>query len=106
MTADAGLVQAVWDKARARPERNPDQWRQDPCGAWLERDQLDNEASEYGWRMLQVEPDAEASAETLEPFHVANGFDITNGEPRCAVTADRRAPEGGAPRGQPRNAGA
>jgi hypothetical protein len=47
-------VQAVWQKARVMPERNPDVWRRDQCGAWLHREQYENDKSEYGWKILKV----------------------------------------------------
>jgi len=82
-------VQAVWDKGRAMPDRNPDEWRRDQCGAWLHREQYKNEKSEYGWKILKVVASGGNEVDHLQPFHWNNAFDIANHKPQCRVTADR-----------------
>ena len=82
-------VQAVWQKARVMPERNPDVWRRDQCGAWLHREQYENDKSEYGWKILKVVAGVGNEVDQLQPFHCGNAFDIANGKAQCRVTADR-----------------
>jgi len=35
---DPRLIEAVWARGRALPEADPEQWRQDACGAWMRRE--------------------------------------------------------------------
>jgi hypothetical protein len=89
MLLEAELIQSVWEKARAMPDRAAPEWRKDECGAWIERAQYENALSEFGWKIENVSPGKPDTLENLRPFHVRNGFDIANHKPRCAVTADR-----------------
>ena len=83
------LIQAVWEKGRAMPGRNGEEWRQDQCGAWLNRDQYGNDRSEFGWKILNVVPGGAAKADGLQPFHCKNSFDLAIGKAHCRVSADR-----------------
>ncbi|MCO6429110.1 hypothetical protein [Nitrosomonas communis] len=89
MTIDENLIQAVWEKGRGMLERDTSEWRMDQCGAWINRRQYNNAKSEYGWKMVNVKPGSPDSAESLQPFHWNNDFDIANDKPHCRVTADR-----------------
>ena len=89
MTIDENLIQAVWEKGRGILERDTSEWRMDQCGAWINRRQYNNAKSEYGWKMVNVKPGSPDSAESLQPFHWNNDFDIANDKPHCRVTADR-----------------
>lgn len=100
---DAALVNRVWEQARATPEFDPDEWRQDQCGAWIRRDQYDNAASEFGWRILDVVPDHPGDPETLRAFHTLNTFNVAQRRPVCRTRADRRAVAAGTDVVEPHN---
>lgn len=53
MSVNREMVQATWEKARALPDRDPDRWRLDPGGAWLQREQYGNDGSEFGWEIVE-----------------------------------------------------
>lgn len=89
MTLSDKMIQAVWEKGRGKRDRDPGEWRQDQCGAWLRREQYNNAESEYGWRILNIVPGGGDELENLQLFHWNNGFDIANGKPQCRITADR-----------------
>jgi len=89
MRMDRRLIQSVWEKGRAMPSWDPVEWRRDQCGAWLHREQYENEQSEYGWKIVNVAPGGQDEVDSLQPFHWKNTFDIANGKPKCRVTADR-----------------
>ena len=99
------IVQAVWEHGRAAPDRDADLWRKDQCGAWLHREQYNNEKSEYGWKILKVVAGAGSDIDQLQPFHCGNAFDIANGRAQCRVTADRAGLAPGQSVDQPRNSG-
>lgn len=106
MELSDNIIQTVWEKARGIQDMNQNEWRQDQCGAWLQRDQYNNEASEYGWTILKVSPDASNTPGNLQPFHCRNSFDIATGKPQCHVTADRTDLAPGQSIDQPHNTGA
>ena len=83
------LIDAVWEHGRAAPEADPAQWRQDACGAWMQRDQYGLQDGEFGWRALNVTPGGADTAENLRPFHVRNRYDVANGRALCSLSADR-----------------
>jgi hypothetical protein len=89
------VIQAVWEKARGRRDRDSDLWRQDQCGAWLQRDHYNSAESEFGWKIENVVAGGADEPDNLQPFHRDNSYDIANGRPQCRVTADRKgfAPE-------------
>jgi hypothetical protein len=99
------MVQAVWEQARAMPDRDADVWRKDQCGAWLQREQYENDRSEYGWRILKVVAGRGSGVDQLQAFHCGNGFDIASGKAQCHVTADRAGLAPGQRVDQPRNSG-
>jgi hypothetical protein len=105
MEINDAMIQAVWEKGRGIPDRDQNEWRKDQCGAWLHREQYNNEKSEYGWKILNVVPGGDIELQNLQPFHRKNTFDIANDKPHCRVTADRHdvAPTQGID--QPRNTG-
>lgn len=89
MELSDSIIQAVWEKARGMQDMNQDEWRQDQCGAWLQRDQYNNETSEFGWTILNISPGKPDTLENLQPFHCSNSFDIAIAKPQCHVSADR-----------------
>lgn len=100
---DETLVQKVWERARARQDRDPEEWRQDQCGAWMNRAHYGSAESEYGWKIVNIVPDGDDDLDNLQAFHRANGFDLANGRPKCLVTADRTDIAAGQQVTQPRN---
>lgn len=105
MQLDEKLVQEVWEKGRVIPGRNPEEWRQDQCGAWLRRDQYDNGQSEFGWKALKTNSGGKHATDELQPFHWKNVFDIATGRPNCKVMADRTDVPAGQQVYDPRNTG-
>lgn len=88
------IVQRVWEKARATPDRDPAEWRKDECGAWIRHGHYGSRDSGFGWKIEHVSPDSSDALDHLRPFHRDNSFDRGLGAAHCRVTADR---EGVAP---------
>ena len=99
------MIQSVWEKGRGMQDRSQDEWRKDRCGAWMQRDQYNNEDSGYGWKILNIAAGGSVSPDDLYPFHWKNSFDIENGEPICRVMADRAGMEPDQFVDPPRNTG-
>jgi hypothetical protein len=47
-------VQGVWEKARATNDEDPNEWREDECGAWIKYDQYGHQTSDFGWKIESV----------------------------------------------------
>lgn len=93
-------IQRVWEKGRVIEGFDPQEWREDSCGAFIHRAQYGNQESEFGWRIVAMHPDGDRE---LHPFHWQNDFDIANHRTHCHVTADRIDTAPTALLDQPRN---
>lgn len=96
-------VQQVWEKARGMPGKDPNEWRQDGCGAWIAHGQFGSATSAFGWKIENVTPGNRDELEDLRPFHRDNDFDRALGKPHCQIVADRDATQPTASIGAPRN---
>src|SRR5512135_3207520 len=88
-------IDSVWQHGRVAAEADSSVWRQDACGAWMQRSQFGHENSEFGWKIENIaagEPDSPAN---LRPFHRRNHFDAAGKRPHCEVTADRAGIQSG-----------
>lgn len=83
------LIQQVWEKGRASGEIDSDLWREDECGAWINRADYGKTDSDFGWRIVNVTPGAPDALEHLRPLHHGNGYDLPGHQPKPHITADR-----------------
>lgn len=88
MEYSEGLIQDVWEKARATGDQDRGTWRKDECGAWMRREHYGRTQSEFGWKIENVSDGEPETLRNLRPFNCANGFDRANGRAHCRVTAD------------------
>jgi hypothetical protein len=102
MELDKTIVQKVWEMGRASLERDGGEWREDECGAWMQRDQFNNANSEFGWHIRNIQA-GDDSPENLRPFHIENEYNLMAQTPRCQVTADRSHIPPTSVVGKPRN---
>lgn len=89
MKFSEALVQQVWEQARASYDMDASLWREDECGAWINRHHYGDPRSEFGWTIENVKAGAPDVLENLHAFHHSNSFDRAGGHPKCHVTADR-----------------
>ncbi len=89
MKVSAELIQQVWEKGRASNDISGELWREDECGAWISREDFGKTDSDFGWKIDNVTAGAPDTPENLRPFHVSNGYDVANHQPKRQVTADR-----------------
>lgn len=83
------LIQQVWEKGRANGEIDSDLWREDECGAWINRADYGKADSDFGWKIVNVTPGAPDTPENLRPLHHDNVYDVAKHQARRHVTADR-----------------
>jgi len=96
-------IRKVWQKGRARSDRSAELWRQDECGAWMQRSQYGEASAAFGWKIERISAGRADDVAVLRPFHFANAYDISSGRPHCRVTADRSGLGADAHTEEPRN---
>lgn len=84
------IVRRVWEKARAMPDRDRNEWRKDECGAWINHGHYGNTISGFGWKIENTSPGSPDDLNHLRAFHCDNSFDRGTGQAHCHVTADRK----------------
>lgn len=52
------LKDLVWNNATTKDGYNPDQYRLDPCGAWMQKDKYNDRNSDFGWEIDHIYPQA------------------------------------------------
>lgn len=103
MDISDAIVQMVWEKGRVSQERDATQWREDECGAWMHREQLNNANSEFGWHIRNIQAGSDELPENLRPLHIENEYSLMAQSPQCRVTADRNQIPPTANVGKPKN---
>lgn len=91
MVNDA-VLNEIWEKAASVSGFNPDRWRKDFAGAWIQRDQL-GIASTFGWEVCHLVPTSKGGADNvsnLYPIQWENHRMKANRYPvfKTAVTAE------------------
>lgn len=89
MAYNEQLIQQVWEKARASADINAELWREDECGAWINRRHYGDSVSDFGWKIVNVTAGGADTPENLRAFHHRNAYDPASGQAKCHVTADR-----------------
>ncbi|MCB9049697.1 MAG: HNH endonuclease [Lewinellaceae bacterium] len=62
---DAATVQAVWEKGRVAPGRDPKSWRRDSCGALIYRFSYGDTDSQNGWEIDHILPVSKGGSDGL-----------------------------------------
>ena len=80
------IIQAVWKKG-STTGNDPNVWRKDQCGAWINRTDYGNRDSDYGWEIDHISPDGGDILSNLRPLHWKNNVVTGEGRLQCPVTA-------------------
>lgn len=81
------LVEQVWKKGRIVEGNDPNIWRQDRCGAWMQRLLHGNRNSQYGWEMDHIHAHGPDDVSNLQPLQWENNVDKSDGMLKCNVTS-------------------
>ena len=82
----------IWKKAQTDMDNDPDIWRKDSCGAWINFDQYGKEGK-YGWEVDHVFPESRGGKndfENLRAMHWSNNRSKGDDFPgyTCSVTSN------------------
>lgn len=90
MSIDQKTVGEVWKKGKSVGGNDPDVWRQDECGAWIQRSQYGNRASQYGWEVDHITSQDHGGSDApsnLRPLQWENNASKGSGRLNCTKRA-------------------
>lgn len=69
------MIQKVWEKATRVTNNDPNIFRKDQCGAWINRSQYGNRDAKYGWEIDHITTVSDQGGDelsNLRPLHWEN----------------------------------
>jgi hypothetical protein len=90
MSFSEEVIQKVWEKGTVIQNNDPNVWRKDQCGAWINRSVRGDTArdSMYGWEIHHVNPNGGDDISNLIPLQWENNLATGDtGKLVCAKTS-------------------
>ena len=82
-------IQQVWEKGKVASNNNPNIYRKDECGAWINRAAYGKRDSQYGWEIDHINPNGGDDLSNLRPLQWENNLDKSDKKRlTCVVTAE------------------
>jgi hypothetical protein len=78
-------IQQVWQKGQITANNDPNVWRKDDCGAWINRSHYGNRNSVYGWEIDHITPGGTDHISNLRPLQWQNNVSKSDGRLKCVV---------------------
>ena len=72
---DEATIQKVWEKGTVVPGNDPNVFRKDRCGAWMQRTQHGVTSHKYGWEVDHIKPSSKGGSDhidNLQPLYWEN----------------------------------
>ena len=83
MTFEDETIDKVWGKAREIPGKDPDNIRQDACGAAMRKDDYGNRDSNQGWEIDHKDPKGNDNLSNLQALQWKNNVNKSDGKLQC-----------------------
>jgi len=82
-------IQQVWEKGKVVSNNDPNIYRKDTCGAWINRATYGKRDSQYGWEIDHIDPNGGDDLANLRPLQWENNVDKSDKKRlTCVVTAE------------------
>jgi len=85
----SGVILAVWEKGKIVNNDNPDVYRKDACGAWMQFSEHGNRDAKHGWEIDHITPVTQGGTgilSNLQPLHWKNNVEKGDStQLKCAV---------------------
>jgi len=82
-------IQQVWEKGKVVSNNDPNIYRKDECGAWINRAAYGKRDSQYGWEIDHINPNGGDDLSNLRPLQWENNLDKSDKKRlTCVVTAE------------------
>lgn len=86
---DRGVIDSVWQFAEIVAGNDPDLWRKDEFGAWINRLDYGQRHSQFGWEICDVASSSAATGlSALRPMQWQNYLDQVAAMTQSRITAD------------------
>lgn len=80
-------IQKVWEKGQKVTGNDPNLWRKDECGAWMNRKEYGNRKSVEGWEIDHINPKGPDELSNLRPLQWENNNDKSDGRLKCNIVS-------------------
>lgn len=89
MSWDLDTKRKVWANGTKVGSNDPNNFRKDRCGAWIQWSEYDNRDSptNFGWEIDHIDPNGGDALTNLQPLQWKNNVDKSDGRLKCNVTS-------------------
>ena len=63
---DEATIQKVWEKGIIVSNNDPNVFRKDSCGAWMQRDKHGDTSHKYGWEVDHIKPVSKGGSDYID----------------------------------------
>lgn len=87
---DRATLVLVWGKGQIVPGYDPNMYRKDVCGAWIQWSHYGDRYSDTGWEVDHILPSSRGGSDNLinlRPLHWKNNAKKSDGSLVCVISA-------------------